>query len=312
ATTTIEPAFHNSGVVEVSVGTFWLRGYGLSAGSFTVSAGANLRYSGLLRGRISGGGNLDLAGEVAGSLAVTGQIRIVDGSVAFTTNTVLPNLFLGQGILTGDAEVVVTGLFSWAGGGSTGRGRFVALGDMNITSGYFYGRTIENHGRATWTGPGMLTSGFGGTFHNLPGAVFEAQSDWTMDRQEVVTSAAFLNAGTFRKTGGTGTTNVEYGFHNAGTVEVQSRTLNLRYGGTHSGTFAVAEGRTLIFGGGTQTLTASSRVIGTGTVEFRWAFINGEIIGNTRVGGVYAITGPTLINGGNADFVLDVTLPSLT
>ena len=63
----------------------------------------------------------------------------------------------------------------------------------------------------------------------MAGSVFIATGDNTLQRNTSGGTAAFTNAGTFRKQTGTGLTTINGGvtFTNSGTVDVQSGTINL-------------------------------------------------------------------------------------
>jgi hypothetical protein len=136
--------------------------------------------------------------------------------------------------------------------------------------------------------------GSGATLHNQSTGTFEAQNDST-----IVSLGgdvpSIINDGVFTKTAGSGTTSTgPASFHNNGSVNVLSGTLNLRSSGTSTGTFHVEAGTNIEFGGGIHTLEPSSAVTGSGTLKFN--------SGTVHVGGTYNITGATLVNGATANF----------
>src|SRR5262249_53687622 len=116
-------------------------------------------------------------------------------------------------------------------------------------------------------------------------------------------TTVFTNAGTVRKSAGTGTTRLAVAMNNAGGVEVNAGILSVS-NGSSSGSFAVAAGATLQFLSGTYALTASSDVSGDGRVRF------GGPSGVTLAGS-YNVA-DTVIEGGTASFDGDASTGSLT
>jgi hypothetical protein len=88
----------------------------------------------------------------------------------------------------------------------------------------FVQRTINNGGTASLSG-GDIWSGQGATFTNQAGGVFDVQGDASFLNNQGG-SATINNAGTFKKSGGTGTTSITAAFNNSGTVLVQTGTIN--------------------------------------------------------------------------------------
>ena len=113
------------------------------------------------------------------------------------------------------------------------------------------GRRVDNNGTATWTGAGFIFQG--GSFNN--NGTFDAKTDQTISSSG---SAGFNNAGTFKKSAGSGTTIVSVPFNNVGTVEVQAGTL------TFNGSLTNLSGGTLTGGSwivhGNATLNTPSSV----------------------------------------------------
>jgi hypothetical protein len=114
-------------------------------------------------------------------------------------------------------------------------------------------------------------------------------------------SAAFSNAGTFRKTD---TSTDGFGtFSNSGTVEVQAGTLSLS-GGTSGGSFTVDAEATMNLNN--YTLLAGSSVTGTGSVG---------LSGSATVNGTYNLTGSggTTVTGSgtSVDFTTSSTVGGL-
>jgi hypothetical protein len=127
-----------------------------------------------------------------------------------------------------------------------------------------------------------------------------------VDRLAADVPGSFVNAGTLRKSSGTGTTYFgnSSAFTNTGTVEVQQGMLDLRGGGTSSGGFNVDAGATLMFNSN-YTLDDSAMVSGAGNVSF--------LSSTVTVAGGYQVTGVTTVNGGTVAFSSTdlLTIPTL-
>src|SRR5258708_29354230 len=98
---------------------------------------------------------------------------------------------------------------------------------------------VTNLGTVGWTG-GRIRWGGGG---NSPGTqiynigLWDAQSDQVINDDYGVNATLFNNAGTLRKSVGTGATSLLGGvfFHNSGTLDVESGTISLQGGGSFTG-----------------------------------------------------------------------------
>src|SRR5262249_8870701 len=98
-------------------------------------------------------------------------------------------------------------------------------------------------------------------WNNNAGSLFTVQDSSSLSGFFPGT-AAFNNAGTFRKSGPAGTTTVGIAFNNTGTVDVQTGVLMLNGGGTDSGPVTLAGGTTLTINSGTYTLAGGATVSG--------------------------------------------------
>ena len=303
-TTTIDInlAFNNSGAVEIQSGTLVLNG-GTHSGSFEVQAGKTLRLAGnhsatgsssitgagnLLLG--SGGGTVTLAGLVnvtgtntfsgptvtlSGNYICTNTTLVVSGgTVNFNgTGAVMPaTLNLIGGFLSGSSNVTVLGSMTWSGGVMSGSGRSIipsgaTLTIPNTTGISLNGRTLDNTGTILWPSSALadfnLTSG--AVITNRPGALFHVQNARTFTTGA---GSRIDNAGTFRKSGNTGTSTINSGLtlNNYGTAEILNGTLELAGGGLNNGAIAVSAGSTLQFSGGTFSANSSSSITGGGNL----------------------------------------------
>jgi len=205
--TTLDVAFKNypDAVVEVLAGTLRLGGGGAegtsTGGIFHVEAGAVLD--------LMGGSNQNYTGTYTGSgegtvLIGNGQLRVGAGGATFN--------FPGS-------------LFQWTGGQILAQsGSLTNLGTMNLSGSNlkWMAGTMNNAGVVTHTGAGNFQIQWGGNyFNNQSGALYDLQSDGGLEG-----TGWFNNAGTVRKSAGTGISGFNAKLNNTGTVEVLSGTLN--------------------------------------------------------------------------------------
>jgi hypothetical protein len=323
-TAVITGVLHNTGTVIVEWGTLGLEALADGNGSFVIQAGAMLEFYGVEQvlssgAVVSGAGDVRFRGGITyvrgnynlGGTTYVGGNTVPWGTAHFTHDVTLPSLTLNSGgVVEGLGTVTVTGLLTWTGGTMRGPGRIVANGGVMInapatSNPTLDGRTFDNAGTATWTGMGPITVMNGATWNNLAGAVFDAQSDLRFADSPGLPSS-FNNAGILRKSSSIGTTTLRFVLNNTGLVDVQTGTLSFIGEASTGGTFAVAANAVLDITPwpGVFTFNQASRVTGMGSVSFRQGLVHIE--------GVYDVSGPTIINGGIADFLSDVTLGALT
>jgi hypothetical protein len=273
----------------------------------------------------AGGIGVTFTGTIVGigALTLDGGAITAYFSPASGSPIALTSLTLGTGAtLTGTADFVVSGLFAWTGATLAGTGSYnylranggLALSGSNNLS----GRILANAGSAAWTGGSLYAtngslSGSPNLIANLAGATFDVQADTNLVWSGGSLAPIFFNAGTFKKSAGTGTTSFQTFFNNAGTVNVQSGTLYLTTPGAFSnntsGTVTVGSGSTLqVVGDYTQyaglTSLAGGVLGASGTVNIQggtlsgYGTINASVInaGVLSVGAA-AATGTLSING---------------
>jgi hypothetical protein len=239
--------------------------------------------------------------EVAQGSLSTNQVRyshvatlkVSGGTLDVANDTTTPYLIVNVGTLTGTRDVTVTGTMTWTGGTMSGAGRTRSNGTLTISGPdpkMLDGRLFENAGMATWAGSGAIVFGSSATLTNLVGATFDDQTDGSLTGTGQV-----VNAGTFRKSAGTGATAIQVAFTNSntGTVDGQMGTIRFSAGGSSSGVFSLASAAVVEFAGGTFSLTNSSSVGGSGTVVFSGGTVN--------VAGAYDVP-VTTVNGGTVNF----------
>lgn len=318
STTNISPVFNNDSTVTVQTNTLSFNGSGDSNGTFTINAGATLRFQGTTHtladgSHIGGAGNLTVAGtstvvNLDGKYVVTGQTTFSGGIVNLNNQLEIPNLTVSGGVMQGSSNITVTNVLSWTGGTIGGSGILTAPAGITFTIGglskTLNGRILNNYTHAIWAGATQIQVEGGATINNLPTATWEIQSDTSISSG--TGGGTFNNQGLLLKSIGTGTTNIDIPLHNVGSIAVQSGTLLLDANGTHTGTFDVTAGATLRFDGVSHTLEPVSAINGAGNVTFGTSAVVVD------VNGAYNITGITTVNGGTVNFNQPLTLPILT
>ena len=212
--------FDNDGTVEVLSGSLVLRGGGRVTGQYNASSGAGIY--------LTVGSFTQVGTPVFGG---SGVRQLVGASLTLTTDQI-PGLTLADGyvylgstfqggsitnLTLAGANLVgtntVTGTFNWLGGGvgnPNGALTVASNGVVNISGGT--GKTLyqplTNYGTVAWSGGSLqvwnntdMGGGLRGSIYNMPGALFDIQSDLNMFNTRV---ELFSNAGTVRKSGGAG------------------------------------------------------------------------------------------------------------
>ncbi|MBL8481950.1 MAG: choice-of-anchor D domain-containing protein, partial [Rhodocyclaceae bacterium] len=256
---------------------------------------------------VTGSGLLRVTGSFSNTAdtSVTGATLQLDSASSTATYTQT------SGTLSGSGNLTITGLASLSGGSMTGSGRTILQGGANITGGGIgldAGRVLENQTGSTiaWSAGNFdlnnLSTGGSGRIANA--GVIDASSNNTVFASgfaDINTAplALFDNSGTFRKSGGAGSTSVQTTFNNTGTVDVQTGTINLSGGGSGTGASYMGAG-TLQFGGGTHTIDAASSI-----TTANLTISNGTV----NMAGTYNVSSTTTVGGGTLN--LTGTLSSL-
>lgn len=249
------------------------------------------------------------------SVASSELISIAGGTLRIDAASQLDGgLSMTGGTLTGDGEIIVNGPSSWTGGVMSGTGVTTIGPDavLNLGRGTLQ-RDLANRGHVRVVDTLGVSSPH--RVSNLVDATIEFTNNTGLG---TFGGAARLdNAGLIVKTGATGTTNIDAFVDNAGTIQVDSGTINLRGGSRHSG---ATEGRGVLqlaasFGETHSTVGEpfwnvdrtrfSSTTLTTGGDEFvvrkRFDFESGTIAGsNITFAGPLNWTGGTMNLGGRA------------
>jgi hypothetical protein len=328
--TTINVSFNNSNAVTVTSGTLALPGGGNdTAGKFTVNGGGTLNFGGTLTrlgSGVQGAGTVRYVTgitDITGVYNITGSTNVSGGTANFTAPVVNigPTLTISDGLanivraitiktvnltggtLTGAGAVTITTQLNWSGNNTTMSGTgttTIAVGaTMTISdaagAGILDGRVLRNAGTATWGGGYDLDFRDGAMLNNT--GTFTVNNDQTI-LTTIGATGVINNSGTFTKPTAAALTTIDAVFNNLNTVTCTVGEIDLLGGGNSTGKFN-ANG-TLAFGGTVTGLSATSKVIGTGTVNF--------VFGTTTVAGIYNISGATnVITGGTVNFTSSVT-----
>lgn len=229
-------------------------------------------------------------GQSSGSSTQTLVMNAGQTLTLATNSTVNSNgvISISSGAIAGSGWLSVQGRMDWGGGVLAGTLEIAPGATLNLIgpANKFIGgnSTLRNQGTITWEGSGDFGGPIGARVENF--GLFEVRNDQAFFDSEYYDYGrpVFVNAGRFRKSGGTGATRFEGGnqgtlFTNVGIVEIQSGTLSLRSATAlgHGGTFAGAgftsqdAGAVTIFG--TNTLAADATVqLSTATMNGTGAF----------------------------------------
>ncbi len=167
--------------------------------------------------------------------------EVTTGNVEFQSDNIL-----GTGNIRVVADAMHPTNFTWLTGGIGGSGSFdiESGGFVNISpsaagSVALNGRTVNNAGTVIWTGGAITNNTNAITFNNQLSGIFEVRNNNSFF-STTSPQSVFNNAGIFRKSVGTGTTNIGMVFSNTntGTVDVQSGTLRFTSTAPNNNSFA--------------------------------------------------------------------------
>ncbi len=276
----INVPFQNTGILSVTSGVLSFGGSGSIAGSFVFANGGQVQIINStypLQGTVSASGNgaFNIAGGTlfapdsqsatlanftnGANLLITGGLLKADGTGTLTLNlTGAASVQMSGGNIGGTGSVLNTGNFQFAGGEVVGN-LANASSTFTITSGaYIFGGLLTNTATISESGNIDLNIGGFGTLNNQAGALFNI-----LDDSRIIASfnaGTITNAGTFRKSGGTGNSYINLPFSSTGIVSVTSNGI-LSFGG--SGSFAGS----FVFANGGQVQIINSTYALQGTVS---------------------------------------------
>src|SRR6266849_5468991 len=311
-TTTISTPFYNSGLVTVQQGALNFSNGGTVEGTFNAAAGTTIGFSGgsfsySTAPTLNGPGTIQFTG---GSLTLLDDLipnlQLVGGTLSLGTNFqggTITNLTFGGtlsgnytvsgtfncgGGVAGSLQVLSGATLNWSGGTAAGPVTIASNAVLSLSgsNNKFLLNVLTNAGTVTWTGSGNLyvyndNSSLRGAIYNLAGALFDIQNDQGL-ACACYGYEFFSNAGTLRKSAGTGTTTISTPFFNSGLVTVQQGALNFSNGGTVEGTFSAAGGTTISFSGGSFSYSTAPTLNGPGTIQFTGGSLT--LLDNLRLG----------------------------
>jgi hypothetical protein len=179
-------------------------------------------------------------------------------------------------INSGSVTIPANGAFAimdWTGGSISGSLTVATNAVLNISGSAEKDLhcPLTNSGTVVWTGAGELrvlnypAANYYGAIYNLAGGLFDIQNDQLLDYYE--RTEVFNNAGTVRKSAGSGTTTINPQFNNTGTVAALSGML------AFNGGFSTT-GEELLFGmsgpGSCGKISIAGNVMLGGTVGVVW------------------------------------------
>jgi RHS repeat-associated protein len=297
-TTTVSVPFANNGTVEVQTGTLNFNGGGFSTGGFLFTAPTTLQF---------GGSTFNL--NAGTTFAGLGTVLLSGGTVNVNDAVSLPaetGFTMTGGFLAGAGTLTVEGACSWPGGEMTGTGVTTINGPLSLTGTsekrLSQSRVLNNGGTAMWSG---------GLVRLLNTSVINNLGTWdgTIDGSIIgsLTAGTFVNSGTFVKSAGSGTTNVDIPFTNSGIVDVQSGTVGFTGGGGSTGGFRnSAPTAALQFGGGTFNVNTGTTFEGPGSLMVTGGTLN---INNTIA---VPSPGEVLVSGGTVNVNAAIASPPAT
>jgi hypothetical protein len=206
--------------------------------------------------------------DTINSLTSSNPISLSAGTLSMVADSTVGDLSLAGGTLVAAGNLGVTGSLNWT-SGTLGSGTFnIAQGAVVTISGGggkgLNGCTLNNSGTITDTYTNSLSAGNGAILNNLAGGLFDIQDDGYLPYGNLGGTALVINnAGTFQKSAGNQSTNIQVAFNNTGTLAAQSGTLNVAGGGSSSGTFTTLTAATLQVTN-TYSFTSGSQFTGSG------------------------------------------------
>lgn len=323
-TSTVQVIFNNTGKVMANAALLDLTGGGICsascAGSWSVASGATLQFDSgtfVLSGAISGAGTVDFgsgAETLTGTYTLTGTSTFSGGVVAFNQSsavTLAGPVSFTAGFLYGTATLNFNAPVTWtyaslctaysfstssctapATQALTNASGGITLGEGNAT---LDGRTLNNKQTVTMTSRGnyinLLDSAI---VNNNAGATWNLLADADINGA----SGTFNNSGTFEKTGGSGTSAVQAGFVNSGSVQANSGTLNF------ATLFSQTSGNTFLGGG---ILSLSSPATFSGGTLSGSGTIGGSVVNSsaTVAPGTSTVTGTITFASSSSDYTQD-------
>jgi hypothetical protein len=273
-----------------------------SAGDFTMGTPPVISGSGLCE---LSGGTLLLTGNVPSNLMLAGG-SVVLGS-AFQNHGAITNLTLGQNCTLAGTNSV-TGTFIWDGGNLAGPITIESAGVMNIAGSVGLENLLTNAGTVKLTGAANLevynthSGEYNGGVYNLPGALWNIQTNASFGSGSGTGYEFFNNAGNFLKSLGSDTANIGVSFTNTatGTVSNLAGTLSFNAGGALAGDYDTVSNAAIYFAAGDFTMGVPPVISGSGLCELSGGMLllTENVPSNLVLAGGSLVLGPAFQNHG--------------
>jgi hypothetical protein len=300
ATTTIRPAFNNSGNVTVQSGALVLSGGGSSSGTFSVSSGAVLAFGGgehsLANATIAGAGTVRVSGGTTtmnntSSYTATGTLEI-DGSGAFVVNNNVgapgPSLLRMTNGSLGGSGTLTAGSLQWTGGpmqdaGTTTIRGTATIGDGSTPTSAFLttGRVLNLQGATTFQSSALHIDN-GATLNNAGTFTSRGNVQGTdVSPNEIVTAGSpgsFVNTGTYVQDSGSAMTRIGVSFQNTGEIRIDSGMLLFTNGLSLLGDTSVLDLPITALLNGNLDIDSAALLDGTLRLDFAFTPALGQVI----------------------------------
>jgi len=217
--------------------------------------------------------------------------------VVLDTNVILQNLVVNGSDLTTTAysydTITVNGEIDWTNGTIgctvTNKGAMILAGTDGVD--YTLAYPLYNVGTFTVLGGNLLINFCGynsGELLNLPGSLLDIENDADIDISSNnfgFCPPTFSNAGTIRKSGGTGTSHIYAPLENSGIVDAQTGAISFDGGGDLNGTLQTEATGALILA--SNVINNSQSIALDGNLTSSNAFLEGAtLVGSGTVNGV--------------------------
>jgi hypothetical protein len=222
-TTTFSVFFDNSGTVQAKIGTINFSTGSNLGGIFQADSGAAINFN-------SGTYTLSSPPNFQGP----GTVQITTTTLnAFTgTFTLIGSTLVGQNTIAATGNITLNGTSLNFGGSLTVASNAV----LNLQTAITFFGVLTNQGTVNWLA-GTVTvntngSGTTGAIRNQAGALFDIQCDQALNFNSL--PATFNNAGSLRKSAGSGTTTITVKLDNTGTIQAQTGVIGIQGSYTES------------------------------------------------------------------------------
>jgi hypothetical protein len=283
--TTFAVTFNNSGTAAAHSGNLRFNFGGVSTGTFTADASANVTF---LTTPYALNGGTTFSGD--------GMVHLTNTVLTVTNFVTARNFSLEGGNIDGPGTLTIDNMLNWSGGSFMGGGitHFATAATVNISGSANKAidtRTLINEGAIIWAGSGALFTRNGSIFNNFGVLTIQNDSTWNNNLGSIST---FNNLGTLIKQTAAGASSFGVTFNNSGTISSQSGTIGLTNGGTSSGNFTAIGAGTINFNGGVHTLTDGASLSGNGVISISAGAVNFD--------GPDQFDGTMSVSGGSAKF----------